>query len=482
MSTTAAPEPRATPEQQRALREDVANVLATREQIIAQTRNTFDPTRGLGIVCAANGSEQYLPYTVPTLMAQIARAGRRADIIIGLNDGYECPDVIAALAAMPDVEVQHLYTGDKPAGNIPSPIFERPDQPDAGYRIAQESAHQRIFVLHQRRGPYAAGKTRMLHDICAAMVMGSITRGWVPPDTVVLFDHETLLLPERPEDDLQPDLDHVAGLLRQVGTPQGVVQRLIAEYSSPTRPRVAARDLPAPPITLDSPGLEVLFGELERSGADIVSTPWRNCVYDNHTTYAGLPVLMPNLAAPVPVLHRAGYAAIGLTPHTRNLSAGCTVGRTAPLLGVYISMCTTYPGLVGEDATSTVLAHHAGFSMVLQRGLFNTNRCPALHELSPASGLPAWKEQYVRWVAVIDALEQLYGYDQIAPIRGVDQQMSMAIALALFAQTLRRTNDLAQSFELLQQIQGTQAELEDIRQRAKAMGYTMKSHHAFVTW
>lgn len=484
-STTGSSEytgPGATAEQQQALREDVANVLAMRDHIIKQTANTFDPTRILGIISVAKGADQYLPYTLPALLRQVARAGRHADMVIGLNDGYECSDILAGFAVLPDVEITHLYTGDKLAGNIPAPIFDHPDRSSAGYRIPQESPHHRIFVLHQKPGPYTAGKTRMLQDMCDSLVLGSIERGWIPPKYVLMFDRETLILQERAEDDIQPYLERVSLLMKQTDRPQELVQRLIAENSSASRPRSSSRELSPTTIDLDSPGLELLIDTLDKDTADIVGVSWRNCVYDIKTTYNGMNVLMPNLAAPVSVLHQAGYAAIGLTPQTMLLSGCCVIGKLEALLSMYISMCKIYPGLVGEDAMASVLGYHAGFNTVFQRGLYATNRCPALHEMAPASSIPAWKEQYARWTAVVDTIERLYGYENITPIRGTDERMSLAVAMALFAKTLRQTNDLARSFGLLQELNACQADLEEIRQLAKTRIYMMNEDHTFTAW
>lgn len=468
-------------EQERTLRADVANVEAVHHHILQRVMAPFDSTRVLGVVCATKGSEHYLPYTVPVWMNQLSRAGKQVDIIIGLNDGYECADVIVGLAALPNTTVYHLATGDKVSGNIPASVFAH-DRPSDRYCIPQEHVGHRVFVLHQRSGPYAAGKTRMLQDICDSMVLGSIEQGWVPPKYLAMFDHETVLVEKSPEDDIRPYFARVSDLLQQMSNPQQVVQRLIAEHASSDRSRIGKR-APAPPtINLDAPGLEHLVALLDASAADVVGIGWRNCVYDVETMYAGMPVLMPNLAAGVSVLHEAGHAALGLTPQTMTFSAGCTVGKLDVLLGIHVAMYRTYPGLVGEDAMSTVLAFHAGYNVVFHHGIYNTNRCPSLKDVSASSAMAAWKEQYARWLAVIDTVERLYGGANCTPIRGLDTRSNMTLALALFAKTLRQTNDVPRSFDLLQRFQACEAELDEIRQLARTKAYVMTENHPFTTW
>lgn len=465
-------------EQQQALRDDVAGVLARRAQINQWTDATYDQTRVLGIVAAASGAEQFLPYTIPTMIRQITEAGKRADLVIGLNNGYECPATIAALAELPDVETIHLYTGDKPDAAVPAPVFATAAL-DADYQIAQHSPHHRLFILHQRRGPYSGGKSRVLGDICHTL-LDKIARGWIPPAYLLMFDSESLFV-EDGDPGLRPELEIVLRLLQQANNIELVGHRLINEYDK-TRDRRSQLPLIPAHVDMNARGLELLIAAQDSTGADLVSQGWRNCVHDLPGTALGQPVMLPNLQAEVSMLHRIGYVMNGLTPYTMMLSGGGTLGKTDVQLAIHATMYSTYPGLIGEDALATVLAHHAKFKIHIQRGVYQTNRCPAPHELVGSPPVRAWYEQYARWTAGNDAIEQLYGLDNITPIRGIDNRLSTIIAFAMFAQALDRTQDLPRSLDLLNQVNRSRDDLAEIKQLAKAKGYVFKGNYTAAAW
>lgn len=467
-----------TDEQQQTLRDDIAGVLARRAQINQWTGARLDQTRVLGIVAAASGAELYLPYTIPAMLRQITQAGKHADLIIGLNNGYECPAMIAALAALPDVETVHLYTGDKPNATMPAPVFATAAL-DADYSIPQTSQHHRLFILHQRHGPYAAGKSRVLGDICQAL-LDNIARGWIPPAYLLMFDSESLFV-EDGDPGLRPELEIVLRLLKQTNNIELVGQRLIGEHARAGGRRT---DLPLIPthVDLNARGLELLIAAQDSTGADVVSLGWRNCVHDLPGEALGQPVMLPNLQAELPMLHRIGYPMNGLTPYTITLSGGGTLGKTDVQLAIHATMYHTYPGLIGEDALASVLAHHARFKIHIQRGVYQTNRCPAPHETVGVPPVLAWHQQYARWLAGSDAIEQLYGRDQITPIRGMDSRLSTIIAFALFAQALDRTQDLPRSLTLLNQINTCQDDLAQIKRLAQSKPYVFKGHYTPAAW
>ena len=483
-STPASKAPQmATPEQDQTLREDVAQVLALRSRIKQYTHNTFDTARVCAVTPASPGGEHYLPYTIPTLIKQIARAGKRADIVIGLNNGYECPLTIAGLSTLLDTEIIHLYTGDKPGAHIPAPIFASPDHQDATYHIPQASNGHRIFVLHQKRGPHAPGKIRVLGDICHSLLLHNIAQGWIPPLYLLMLDQETLVLEDH-EDFDTPALVVKMKLLVEQGLPiEAAVQRVISDhYAANRRAAPTASSTSEAVVDLNGRGVDRLIERMEQTGADISSVRWKNCAYNIESIYRSAKVILPSLNVVTSILHRMVYEMTGLSPYTMTFSGGCTLGRMDALLATHSYMASAYPGLTAEDAMATVLAYNAGFSTFMERQLYNTNRCFARHETLSTSGVATWKDQYARWIAGNDAIERLYGFSNITPMQGDGEAMSPVIALVMFAKKLHQTNDLAKAWAVLEELQAAQADFAEINQIARQKNYIYKGDFTQAAW
>jgi hypothetical protein len=174
--------------------EDVKGVLACREWINARTHGMRDRTSVLGVVAAGKGAESYLPHTIPKIIRQASETGKGTDIVIGLNNGFECPPLLQRLASLPNAQVVRLYTEEKRTSTLPARVFADCRCEGEPYRLGHADlarATHRIFVVHQRAGPYAPGKIRILGDIYGSLLVESIGHGWVPPELLIAFDAES---------------------------------------------------------------------------------------------------------------------------------------------------------------------------------------------------------------------------------------------------------------------------------------------------
>jgi hypothetical protein len=356
------------------LRTDVDSVLFCREWIKTRTNNTFDSTRIIGVVAATKGAEYYLPYTVPKIITQISEIGMMADIVIGLNNGFECPMMINSFTLLNDVQVIHLYTEEKVANNIPAKIFDNlmcEGQPYYLTNNKQEQYKHRIFIVHQKEGEYAAGKIRVLGDIYGSLLLKSIENGWIPPAILLTFDAESQFLVEQKFSFIEPE----------------------------------------------SNGLMLIVSELQKHPEiDILGARERFAVYQK-AIVNGIEVDLPNFSEEVPPVQWFLTLVHGKYSGFKWKPAVGTVGRTDVLVSLLTVISQKYPGTKNDDTHLTILAKHAGFLGEIFTNVVSTNRTPSLTDTTnDEPPQKAWIQQASRWNAGFRALELNYGEHNVQSI------------------------------------------------------------------
>lgn len=358
------------------LNSDVQAVKNCREWIISKTKNTFDNTRILGVVAAANKADSFLPYTIPKIIQQIADMGMKADMIIGLNHGFECPKVIEYLNLLPNVQITHLYTESKPENNISAKIFDNLKCIGEPYyldNISPESSQHRIFIVHQKVSLHSSGKIRVLGDIYGSLLLNSIKKGWTPPEFVVTFDAETQFLLETKSQAIESNLD--------------------------------------------TNSLMLIVNELKKSPQiDIVSTRNKFVVYQK-STLDNMEILLPDYSQEVPPIQFFLNVVHGRFSGYKWNPGGGIIARTDAIISLLVIISERYPGIRVEDVHLSILAHHAGFSSDILLKVISINRCPKIGEMTTNSSLKsAWMEQIYRWNSGCKGLELCYGKHNISPI------------------------------------------------------------------
>ncbi|MFN6560922.1 MAG: hypothetical protein RMY28_014200 [Nostoc sp. ChiSLP01] len=357
--------------QNRTLNADVKSVLYYRDWIQTQTNHTFDKTRILGIVAAAKGAENYLPYTIPQIIQQISEIDMAVDIVIGLNHGFECSAVIDRFTLLPNIQIIHLYTGEKLANNIPAPIFDNIMCQGKPYCLTNIDPYQyrhRIFVLHQKQGQYSAGKIRVLGDIYGSLLLKSIEDGWIPPALLLTFDAESQFL--------------------------------------------VARDRSG--IDLKSNGLKLVVNQLQNNPKiDIIGTRNKFAVYQKAIVDA-VEVLLPDFSEELPPIQWFIDITHGRFSGFQCKWGGGTFGKTDVIVSLLAVISTNYPGIRTEDTQLTILGKYAGFIGDIFLDVISTNRTPSMTDMT-MEGLQkkAWIEQIYRWLASVEALKLLYGKHNI---------------------------------------------------------------------
>ncbi|HYP40114.1 MAG TPA: hypothetical protein VEX13_07110 [Chloroflexia bacterium] len=465
--------------QNAALMTDVRNVLDLRAQIVSHTRGAIDDSRIAGVVTAAAGYESYLPYTVPLVIEQVRNTGRSADIVLGLNNGYECPEVIAGFLALPDTEIIHLYTGEKPGEAVPSEIFDNPQLQGPTYRIPPAGRQHRIFVVHQRPGPYSAGKVRMLGDILHSLFLPSIAGGWALPVYTLLFDAESIFVDGTEDRDITPELARVSRLLREhSGDAHEVVGALVQDHFSSHgmwhAPTLGGEGNDT--VQLPTHGLEALITELEsHPELDIIGAITRFCVYNREQVVDGQSIRLPVLSADISPMHLIYNYTCGLLEGGMCMPGAGTVGKSDILLSLLAVALRAHPEIYGEDAITTVLAEHAGFCLRLSDQVFVTNRCPGIADMTNETPPRlAWPQQFITWYGGFNAIEKLYGRANAASVLGPGVQGFVTASLAIFSKTLRSTNDLPRSLALLQSFLGCREVYEGIIQAVQSKPHALK--------
>ncbi|RCJ23960.1 hypothetical protein A6S26_20435 [Nostoc sp. ATCC 43529] len=425
--------------QDRTLEADVKAILSCRESIQAKTNNTFDSTRILGIVAAGKSADKYFPYTIPKIIDQISETGMMADIVIGLNNGFEAPTVINRFTLLPNVQVIHLYTDEKAANNIPSKIFDNlmcAGKPYLLTNIVSNYLQHRIFVVHQKEGLHAAGKIRVLGDIYCSLLLNSIENGWIPPAILFTFDAESLFFIER-------------------------------KY---------------PFLDLDSNGLQLMINHLnEHPQIDIFSTRNRFAVYQK-AMVDGIEILLPDFNQEIPPIQLFLDLMHGRHNGFQWMQGGGTFGRTDALISLLVVIAQTYPGMRVEDTHLTILAKYAGFIYEVFLDVVSINRTfSSIDTTMDKPSKKAWVEQVSRWSAGHHALELCYGRHNISTITSGGK-----IPLSIFTEPLqflkrlkgrdkvslytilKKIEVLASAFLISQKITNKSLEKPDILQGNKA--------------
>jgi len=354
------------------LNSDVEAVRNCRQWLLSKIQNTFDRNRILGVVAAANKADSFLPDTIPKIIQQIADMGMKADIIIGLNHGFECPKLITRLKLFPQVEIIHLYTDKKPANNISAQIFDNRECLGEPYyldNLSAEFSQHRIFIIHQKVSLHSSGKIRVLGDIYGSLLLKSIERGWTPPETVVTFDAETQFLIENTEPEL------------------------------------------------DSNGLMLIVDRLKKSPEiDILSTRNRFVIY-RKSILDGLEIIIPDFSQEIPPIQLFMNVAHGKFSGYKWSTGSGIVARTDVMISLLVVISERYPGIRLEDVQLSILAHHAGFVSDILLQSVSINRSPNIDEMTPNNSLwNDWKEQVYRWNSGYKGLELCYGKHNIKPI------------------------------------------------------------------
>ncbi len=392
------------------LKKDVENVLYYREFIRKKTNNTFDSTRILGIVASAKGAEKFLPYTIPQIIEQVSKIGMMADIVIGLNNGFECPTIIDRFTLLTNVQVIHLYTDEKLANNIPSKIFDNlmcVGRPYLLNNLVCSYPQHRIFIIHQKEGLHAAGKIRVLGDIYSSLLLNSIDRGWIPPAILFTFDAESQFLIER-------------------------------KY---------------PFLDLDSNGLELIVSHLnQHPEIDILSTRNRFAVYEK-SMVDGTEILVPDFSQEIPPIQLFLDLMHGRHNGFQWMQGGGTFGKTDALISLLVVIAQTYPGIRIEDTQLTILAKYAGFIYKVLLDAISLNRTPSPTEITmDQPPKKAWIEQVSRWNAGGYALELCYGKHNIRTISSGKVPLSIITELVNFLVRLKGKDkvNLSTIFDKLQ--------------------------------
>ena len=407
------------------LKEDIEDVLNNKESINKKTNGFFDETRILGVIAVGKGAEAFLPYTIPKIITQLSEVGVKIDIIIGLNNGFECPYAISRFALIENIRLIHLYTGARVGRNVASTIFDNPELKGEPYCLKtykEAETTNRIFLLHQKQGKYTAGKMRVLGDIYQ-LLLNCIDDGWTPPEFTIVFDAESIFLENASE------------------------------------------------INLHSNGLKLLIKKLVNNPEiDILGVRLKQSIYSKQDDNSEHGVLIPDfsrLVPPVPFflnLVHGRYRKLSWKPGPG------TIGKTDLIISLLLVITKKYS--VADDSFTTVLAYHAGFKGGIYTDVVVTDRSPDLAEVT--SDQPqklAWEKKIVRWIADRNTLERNYGKDNIELISGYSRLSNVIICAYEFLRYIYVTNEFncANIFKKLNCLCSAMYSMKKIKKEALAL-------------
>jgi hypothetical protein len=407
------------------LRRDLFDCQGVMARLQRRAASEWDDARLLGVVTAAPTSELYLPYTVPLILRQSEASGLGLDLVIGLNNGYACPDLIDNLTSLPRVLITHLETTPKASLHAPGLVTD-----PGGTRvhaIGEPATRHRIFVVHQAAGPWSAGKDVMLLDLVNGFILPNLERGWRAPQATLVFDAEAIFTEHEPDWDLPAALVDARHWLEScAGNPvaAGLAMRAARAPGPPSESRR---------YDIGSPGLCRLLAEWRSQPLDILGPATRFCAFGAPRVFRGVPVLMPTPSDPISAAHLVYNETCGVLPGCSCMSGAATLARTDVLAGILSIVLARYSDVYAEDAFFTVLAEQAGLRLRLTRDVQFSNRCAALDEHLGTPPGPAWITQLVKWYRGFDQVERLYGTAACASVLGPATSDFLAAGVAIAA-------------------------------------------------
>jgi hypothetical protein len=384
-----------------------------------------DPRRVLAVVTAAPTSERYLACTLSLLLRQAEVAGLHADVVLGLNNGYRCDDVVAEVAARTGVPVTTVTPTPRPsprhAGTFSAPRRAVEGAPDG----------HRLIVVAQPASPWSAAKTRILHDIVSGLLLPGMAEGWTAPRWTLLLDAESMFA-VRDDPTAAAEIASARALLA-AGVPVPVAFRaLLADGVVPGADGFDAR----------SAALARLLEVADRDALDLVGAATRFSTFRPRGSLGDVPVWLPALQAPIAPPYQVYAVGCGLLAGCGCLSGAGTLARTDVLVAYLATVLDRHADVYGEDAIMTVLAGAAGHPFRLERSVQVTNRCPAWDETDD-DGRPSWLRQFTLWYSGFAAVEARYGRTAAREVLGPNAADAQAVGVVLAARAAARAGDPA---------------------------------------
>ncbi len=420
-----------------------------------------DDSRLLALVTAARTSESYLPYTVPLVLRQAEAAGLGVDLVLGMNNGYRCRELVDSLTSIPAASITLLETTPKLSRHAPGLVVE----PGGStlHRVETPRTLHRVFIVHQVAGPWSAGKDVMLLDLINGFVRPNIEGGWRAPDAALVFDAEAVFIehePDEPDESLAAAIADARGLLERCERNPATAARALAAESPRRPPRRPAFDIA-------SPGLGRLLTAWRGGTLDVIGPATRFCAFGAPRIFRGVPVLMPLPHEAVSAVHRVYNETCGVLRGCSCMSGAATLARTDVLVGMLSVILGRYPDVYAEDAIFTVLAEQAGLRLRLARDVQVTNRCAARTDTAGDPPRPWWVGQIIKWYRGFDQVEQLYGAGPCASVLGPGTDDFLAAAVAIAARDL--PVDAAGARAFLQDVAEAGPAFDEIRRVVSAM-------------
>lgn len=318
----------------------------------------FDDSSMFVLMPVGKNGERNMNATVQKLLADATSAGKRLDILLGLNQ-VDFPKTVAALRSE-DVEVIDLYVNeDKSTGRSGNgvlmtceDVFTNSELSGDPYVIGPASHRHRIFAIRQQKTPSNEGKNplqgvfvRMLMD---KMHMGSQGDARFPRD-ILLADVDSWFL-QQPND---------------------------------------GRDIDD--FDLATNGLQALCAEMSERDLHMIGARSHATQFDGSRG-----ARIPSLHLPVNDIYRLLDASGG--KETNIMVGGGTLGRFENVLPLLSIVCHRYPGSRTEDVHYTILANQAELNWAI------SDTCAVTNEVRQDT-----LDQPRRWFSGSAGLAQLYG-------------------------------------------------------------------------
>lgn len=354
-------------------------VLQERARLNEASAGNLEKRRIVAVLAAANGSHNLLAGSIPALLAQSQDSGLGLDLMVGLNDGFRCDELLSQIARDSNSSLVFLFARPRAVYDRPGTIITESGVP--GWQELQPcgSGRNRIFAIVQPADPYSRGKIRILGDIYTSLLTAALNNGCRLPETCLWLDAESHL----------------------------VVQ-----------PRGSSRP--------DNP-LALLFNEVTSDpDLELLGTRVRFAVYPSDGVNPS--AAFPDSTVAVPAIYEVLNAAHGRARGVNWLPGGGTLGKTTTAVALVSVIARLYPGTRVEDCQGTIIAQHAQIKWSISETIESTNRCfDERHSLSSATQSPAYMAQLGRWLAGLQSLRDLYGdaaVSDIIPIGNIDSIFS----------------------------------------------------------
>lgn len=302
---------------------DLGMISAIRDSV-RDSVPSFDDNRLLVIASVGKKGDSKMRVTLKKILEQSDAFGKRCDVLMGINCGMHLPNTERDMKASA-VDCTNLYTANSCAddkGNHRAfEDFSMMHEEPFAISDVRDDMH-RVFFVRQHDHPDARGKNKMLKVLNDLAIQSVDSGSWKHPPAHIL--------------EIDDDARFYDGL------------------------------------SMETNGLQILYGEMERKNLQAIGARWRNVRYTEDITEDG-PFSNPDFTLPFDESYK--FLDNAQSEYLRFMPGGGTLGDTDLLLAARWPIGHRYPCSKSDDFHRTMYVANTSDSWAIADYAYVLNEC-----------------------------------------------------------------------------------------------------------